>query len=68
MRRMAHPLHQYVARLDDALAVAPGQDGGKKTSYLNILFFAKAMGNGDGVIGNKVGCVVAQYFFVQKFL
>ena len=66
VRCVVHPLHQARAIVDDGCAITPGKRCSEEACYLYILWFGKAVRNGDRVCCDESRCIVKQHFFIQK--
>jgi hypothetical protein len=68
VRRIIHPVHELFAFVDDGHPLTPGQYSRKQSGDLYVLTMSKKMWNGDGVIFDKPGSVIAIHPAIQKFL
>lgn len=66
--RVVHMPHQFRAFVDDAGAVAPGEDGSKEAGNFYVLQFAEAVRDANGVICNEIRMIIGSRFRIQEVL
>ena len=64
--RAVHKSDQPFGALDDGFALPPGQDSRPETHDLAVLQKTESMRDADGVIGDKIGCVVPADGGIEK--
>ena len=66
VRRIIHELHELFCLVDDRRPVPPCKHRRKESRDLDVLFFCKKVGDGDGIFLDKKRTVIFVNFFVEE--